>query len=123
MIVRMGLCLFLVLGAVGCGMSQARLDEARARLQDSLEVWKKGGKPTELVSQAQPVEFYEQMWNSGEKLLDYEIARVTYQDRDKVFRCEVRLTVRTRKGKTKTENLIYDVYQGTPTKIVNNPMP
>jgi hypothetical protein len=107
----------------GCGFPSARLDEAKGYVQQALEVWKNGGKPDELNSLTPPIEFHEAMWNAGEKLVNFELGDVRYIDKTKVVRCETRLTIRNRKGKERTEAVVYDVTLGSPVKIVNNPMP
>jgi hypothetical protein len=107
----------------GCGFPAARLDEAKGHVQQALEVWKQGGKPADLKSLPRPLEFHEAMWNSGEKLVHFELGAVRYLDTEKVVRCEARLTVRNRRGKDRTEAVVYDVTLGAPVKIVNNPMP
>ena len=107
----------------GCGAPAAKLDEARGHVQQALEVWKKGGKPDELKSLPRPIEFHEAMWNSREKLVNFELGAVRYVDTAKVVRCETRLTVRNRKGKDRTETVVYDVTLDAPVKVVNNPMP
>lgn len=109
---------------VGCGFSSARLDEAKGYVRQSLEHWQSGGKPDELASRTPPIEFHEAMWNSGEKLVKFDIGAASYTDRDNVVRCETRLTVRNRKGKERTETVVFDVMSQPPNvKIVNNPMP
>lgn len=107
----------------GCGFPTAKLDEAKGYVQQALEVWKNGGKPEELKSRTPPIEFHEVMWNAGEKLVNFEVGIVRYVDTDKVVRCETRLTVRNRRGKERTEAVIFDVSLTSPVKIVNNPMP
>ena len=107
----------------GCGFPAAKLDEARGHVQHALEVWQKGGKPDELKSLPRPVEFHEAMWNSREKLVNFEVGAARYIDATKVVRCETRLTVRNRKGKERTETVAFDVTLGPPVKVVNNPMP
>ena len=107
----------------GCGFPAAKRDEARGHVQHALEVWQKGGKPDELRSLSPPIEFHEALWNSGEKLVGFELGDVRYVETAEVVRCEVRLTVRNRRGKDRTEAVVYDVALGPPVKVVNNPMP
>ena len=115
-----GVALLLV---AGCGFPAAKLDEARGHVQHALEVWQKGGKPDELKSLSPPVEFHEAMWKSGEKLVNFELGAARHIDTAEVVRCEARLTVRNRKGKDRTETVVYDVTLDSPVKVVNNPMP
>jgi hypothetical protein len=117
------ICAALVLGAAGCGVSQAKLDEAKSSVQEGLEVWKKGGKPADLTALPRPIEFHEGLWRAGARLLSYEMGRATYHDREKVIRCEARLTVREPGGRQKTESVVYDVKLESPVKVINNPMP
>jgi len=46
-----------------------------------------------------------------------------YVDTAQAVRVEVKLTLRNKKGKERTENVGYDVTLGPPVKVVNNPMP
>lgn len=107
----------------GCGFPSGKLNEAKGHVQHALEVWKNDGKSEELASQAPPVEFHEALWKSGEKLVGFEMGNASYVDAVSAVRCEVKLTVRNKKGKERTENVLYDVTLGPPVKIVNNPMP
>lgn len=107
----------------GCRASTARLEEAKGHVRQALEVWKKGGNPDELKSLTPPVEFHEAKWNAGEKLLNFELGATRHIARDKVVRCETRLTLRNRKGKERTEGAVYDVSLAPTVKIVENPMP
>jgi hypothetical protein len=108
----------------GCGYSSAELDNAKGYVQQALEHWQQGGKPAELASRTPPIEFHEALWNSGEKLVKFDIGAVRYVSKDQVVRCETRLTVRNRKGKERTETVMFDVVSMVPNvKVVNNPMP
>ncbi len=122
MTIRLVTSVALVLVA-GCGFPKAKLDEARGHVQQALEVWKKGGKPDELKSLPQPIEFHEAMWNAQEKLISFELGAARYVHATNVVRCDARLDVRSRKGKDRTETVVYDVTLDLPVKIVNNPMP
>lgn len=107
----------------GCGFPGAKVEEAKGHVKAALEKWQAGGKPDDLKAQATPVEFHEAMWNAGEKLVSFEMGAVRYVDTVQAVRCEVKLTVRNKKGKERTENVTYDVTPGPPVKVVNNPMP
>lgn len=116
-----GIALLLI---AGCRFSAPKLDEAKGYVQQALELWHKGGKPDELASRMPPIEFHEAMWNAGEKLVKYEIGAANYVGKDHVVRCETRLTVRSRKGKERTESVVFEIVSFAPNvKIVNNPMP
>ena len=107
----------------GCGFPAAKVDEANGHVQRALEVWKSGGKAEELKAQTPSVEFHEAMWNAGEKLTSFEVGTAQYIDAARAVRCPVTLTVRNRKGKERTANVVYDVTLGPPVKVVFNPMP
>ncbi len=107
----------------GCGFPAAKLDEAKGHVQTALETWQKGGKPDDLLSATPPVEFHEAMWKGGEKLMAFEMGEVRYVDSAQAVRCDVKLTVRGRNGRDRTENAVYDVTLGPPVKVVNNIMP
>jgi hypothetical protein len=107
----------------GCGFPAAKVAEAQGHVQHALEVWQKGGKPDELKSASPSVEFNEALWNAGEKLVSFEVSPARYVDAAQAVRCEAKLTVRNKKGKERTENVVYDVTLGQPVKVVNNIMP
>jgi hypothetical protein len=107
----------------GCGFPAAKVDEAKGHVQRALDAWQAGGKPDAVKSLTPPVEFHEALWNAGEKLISFEIGTAQYVDAAGVVRCPVRLTVQNRKGKERTENVVYDVTLGPPAKVVFNPMP
>ena len=113
----------VLLFVVGCGFPAAKVDDARAHVQRALEVWKSGGKPDALQSQTPATEFHEAMWNAGDKLVSFDVGAARYVDTAAVVRCDVKLTLRGRNNKERTENVTYDVTLGPPVKVVNNPMP
>jgi hypothetical protein len=113
----------LLAGILGCGVSAVKLEESSEHLKRALEAWQAGGKSEELASLATPIEFHEALWNAGEKLVKFEISPARAVESDQLIRCEVRLTVRNRKGKERTEQVVYDITPGSRVKIVNNPMP
>ncbi len=108
---------------IGCGFPAAKVDEAKGHVQSALEVWKAGGKPGELATKTPPIEFNEAFWSAGEKLVDFQMGNATYVDAAAVVRCEVKLTLRSKKGKERTENVNYDVTLSPAVKVLNNPMP
>ena len=115
--------LLFSLAAVGCGVSQAQLDKAKSLVEQGLEEWKKGGSPGNLKALPVPIEFYETAWSGSEALTSYEVKPATYHAPEKVIRCAAKLVLRNKRGKDRTENVVYDVILGPPAKINNNPMP
>lgn len=103
----------------GCGFPAAKVDEAQGHVKAGLDKWQAGGKPEEL----KPVEFHEALWIAGEKLVSFEMGTAKYAEAAQAVRCEVKLTIRNKKGKERTENVVYDVTLGPPVKVMNNPMP
>jgi hypothetical protein len=114
---------FALLFIIGCGFPAAKVDEAKGHVQTSLEVWKAGGKPEELASKTPPIEFNEALWTGGDKLVSFEMGKASYVDAAAVVRCEVKLKLRNKKGKERTEQVNYDVTLTPAVKIVFNPMP
>lgn len=107
----------------GC-TSGVKVDEAKAYVQQALEVWQSGGKAETLAARTPPMEFHEAMWNAGEKLVKFEMGSAQYVSRENLVRCETQLTLRNRKGKEHSEKVTFEVVSMSPTvKIVNNPMP
>ena len=113
----------LVVFCCGCGFPAAKVDEAKGHVQSALEVWKAGGKPGELATKTTPMEFNEALWLAGEKLVDFQMGKSSYVDAAAVVRCEVKLTLRNKKGKERTEVVNYDVTLTPAVKVVFNPMP
>lgn len=109
----------------GCGgISAAKVDEAKGHVRKGLEAWKAGGKPDDLKTSSPAVEFNEQLWIAGEKLVNFELTGTArYVDAVQAVRVEAKLTLRGKKGKDRTETVTYDVTLGPPVKVVNNPMP
>jgi len=103
----------------GCGFPAAKVDEAKGHVKAALDKWQAGGKPDEL----KPVEFNEALWTAGEKLVSFEMGTAKYVESAAAVRCEVKLTLRNKKGKERTEGVTYDVTLGPPVKVINNPMP
>lgn len=112
-----------LLVVAGCGFPAAKVNEAKRHVQSGLEVWQKGGKPGDLMAASPPVEFHEALWKAGEKLTAFEMGEVRYVESAQAVRCDVKLTVRGRNGRDRTENAVYDVTLGPPVKVMNNPMP
>lgn len=113
----------MLVGFAGCGFPSAKIDEAKGHVQTSLEVWKAGGKLDELASKTPPIEFHEALWTGGDKLVSFEMGKASYVDAEAVVRCEVKLKLRNKKGKDRTEQVNYDVTLTPAVKVVFNPMP
>jgi hypothetical protein len=101
--------------AAGCGSeSQQNLDLVRDSVVAALETWKKAERVDSLKSRSPPIEFHDDDWQRGARLLDYELTK-TYCDTDGAARCAVTLSV-LRRGKPDTVKVTYQA--NTSTKIV-----
>jgi len=121
-------CALAVLGALmvtGCGPSevQQKLDFAQQTVKESLEAWKGGGSPEDLKSSDSPVEFYDDDWLAGAKLIDFEIGKVFLEPSDQTARCSVILTVQRRKKKASVKvGCTYQVVAEPAVVVARDPM-
>ena len=109
-------CLVALL--LGCGKA---LDEpvdpgqATEVLTTAFDAWKQGGAYGELARRQPPIYFSEPEWESGKKLLKYEVGQVTLTGRQ--GRCSVRVTLQDSAGKV-TERAIGYQIDTTPKLVV-----
>lgn len=103
----LGLSLWLLLLA-GCGKATptADIQWAESTIAAALAKWKQGGRPEALTKQATPVQFQDQDWQQSLKLLDYSVKEVSTQE-DGLLRCQVRLSLQDRQGKTVEKDIVY----------------
>jgi hypothetical protein len=96
-----GLVLLLVgLSTAGCAPGVANPvdpDRARVALKAALDHWKNGGDPLAMPGSATPMTVQDLEWQSGAKLLDYEVLG-DGEPADANLRVKVKLTLA---GKTK----------------------
>jgi hypothetical protein len=105
----------LVTLASGCGSeSQQDLDLIRDSVVAALETWKKADRSDTLKSRSPAIEFHDDDWQRGARLIGYELTK-TYRDTDGAARCVVTLSILSR-GKSKTIKVTYQA--NTSTKIV-----
>jgi hypothetical protein len=82
----------------GCSpspVSKADLTAAEAAVKSGLEAWKKGEKPKQLESSPTPMQFTDEDWQGGAKLVGYQIVKV-YGQSDGIARCAVKLELEVR---------------------------
>jgi hypothetical protein len=65
-------CVAVLIGCVG-RVAPVDVSKATSALELSLESWKEGKKPDELLEESPPITVHEIEWSNGAKLLDYEI--------------------------------------------------
>ena len=87
------LALLCLAGCSSSGVSKADLAAAKDAVSSGLEAWKKGETPKQLTA----LEFHDDDWRAGAKLVEYEIVKV-YGSPDGLARCSVKLVVQPRKG-------------------------
>jgi hypothetical protein len=114
-------CLAALAGS-GCGasVSQQELDQARDAVQSGLEAWKKGEPPSRLKALTPPVEFSDDSWARGEKLLDFRLNNAEGKP-GTPLRCTVSLTLQDRRGKTLEKEVVYEVKLGNPRVVARDP--
>lgn len=102
-----GLALALV-GTVGCGQSapSEQLESARAAVQTALSAWKKGDRADSLRSLSPPIEFAEDNWKIGLRLLDYQVTSVESSP-EQIARCAVTLSIKDKRGKVSEREVVY----------------
>lgn len=113
------LTLFLLSGCGG--VSQKELDFASETVQTALETWKKGEKSDSLKSRSAPIDFHDDDWKKGAKLVSYEMKQ-TYDPRDGSSpRCAVVLTMELR-GRRVQREVTYEVHTKPKVLVARDPM-
>jgi hypothetical protein len=82
--------------------------KARETLRTALESWKKGESATALQSASPPIYIIDQEWQSGAKLVNYEIVG-DGEEKDAHLYCKVKLTVRASSGKDVQQEVTFIV--------------
>lgn len=102
--------------AIGCGnRSEQDLEVASESVIAALASWKQGDSPKSLMSGSLRIEFHDDDWQSGARLVDYRL-RKTYRGTDGRPRCAATLTVE-HAGDAKTLEVTYEV-NTTPRIVV-----
>jgi hypothetical protein len=103
--------LWIVTLACGCGVAKpqpADAEAARGALRTVLEAWKRGEAPDTLEDREPPIHVLDYDWSKGSQLLEYKV-----DPKDSLFgpflRCQVQLSVKDRRGKTRTRTVVYNV--------------
>ena|SRR5215207_2468891 len=84
-------------------------------LNTAFGAWKQGEKHGELAQRQPPIYFTEPEWQSGKKLLKYELGPVTLSGRQ--GRCSVKLTLQDGAGKVAERTVGYQI-DTTPTLVI-----
>jgi hypothetical protein len=117
--IRISVVCVVVAGLVGCRGATANdpeLASAFSVLKAGLEAWKNGSTPASLASGANPVQFSDNDWQAGAKLLEYRIMKAGVEEEGETV-CTVHLKVDVR-GKAVDRNVTYRVTL-TPTRTVS----
>lgn len=102
------LAMLAVLSIAGCSGSVANPvdpDRARGALKSALDHWKSGGDPLSLPTSATPMTVQDLEWQSGAKLVDYEVLG-DGDPADANLRVKVKLTL-AGKGKNAEKTVDY----------------
>lgn len=108
----------LVLGC-GSGRPEADVERGRRALVTALDNWKANDPPARLKSNADPVDFTEEL-SSTHSLLGYEIGKVDASDRE-VVRYTVALKLKDKKGKATDREVVYAVALKSPVVVSRDP--
>jgi hypothetical protein len=113
--------LFCTLVALLWGCGKTPLDEpvepvkATEVLNTAFGAWKQGEKYGELAQRQPPIYFNEPEWESGKKLVNYELGPVTLSGRQ--GRCSVKLTLQDSTGKVTERTIGYQI-DTTPQMVI-----
>jgi hypothetical protein len=110
----------VALAGCGSGVSQRELDEAADAVRVGLEAWKAGDRAASLKAKAPPLEFTDESWAKGDRLLEFQLLRTEGQA-GLPLRCTAALKVRDRVGKTVDKEVVYEVRLGNPVVIARDP--
>lgn len=115
---RLTLALTLLGGVLavlpGCGSSSAATDmatspeQAQAVLRQALDAWKSGAAHDALANQSPAIRVADEQWLAGEKLVDYTLQSPGTAVGPQVP-CPVVLTVKTARGRTVKQTVLYQV--------------
>ncbi len=104
----------------GCGKlrrPQSDADLARGTLRLALDAWKKGDPVSSLQDRSPPIQVTDFEWKGSFALLDYQVT-----PKDQLFagdlRCQVKLSLRSPKGKTLEKQATYSVGTTNGLRII-----
>jgi hypothetical protein len=116
---------FLVVTLTMSGCSdpelQRELDFAQASVESALAAWKRSETAESLKALPQPIEFHDDDWREGVRLVDYQIVQV-YHDTDGLPRCAVRLTLQRSEREQEQIDEIYQIVTKPNVIIARDPM-
>lgn len=106
----------------GCGGgSDEDLGTAEESVRAALDTWKRGEPPAALKQLATPIEFHDEEWLGGAKLVEFEL-KETYRDTDGRPRCAANLTLETSSGKRESKLVIYETNLDQGIVVGRDPM-
>jgi len=100
---------------------QESLDRARAAVESGLTSWQKGEAPQVLASRSDPVQFFDDLWTSGNRLVSFQVKDTVGDNQDNIIRCFVVLTLKDKKGRSSEREVAYQVTLKNPVVIARDP--
>lgn len=113
--------LILIGGCKKNRFTQENLDRARAAVESGLTSWQKGEAPQVLASRPDPVQFFDDLWTSGNRLVSFQIKDTVGDNQDVIIRCSVALTLKDKKGRTSEREVTYQVTLKSPVVVARDP--
>lgn len=110
-----------LVGGCGSGASDEDLGSAENAVRAGLDAWKRGEQPAALKQLAAPIEFHDDDWLAGAKLMDFELTQ-TFRDNDGKPRCEAKLTLEFGGGKQESKTVIYEANLDGGIVVGRDPM-
>jgi len=117
------LAVIVALSIAGCSAGVANPvdpDRARVALKTALDHWKSGGDPLSMPTSATPMTVQDLEWQSGAKLLDYEVLG-DGEPADANLRVKVKLTL-AGKGKKAEKTVNYLVTTSPAVTVFRDSM-
>lgn len=124
-IARLGLTLMLgglICVANGCGDSRAlELQEmTKGAVERGLGAWQRGDHPDSLKKTAEPLDFFDDDWQRGAKLVSFRVIR-TFFDTDDLPKCAVELTVQSGDAAPVTQHVTYQAVKKPHVIVSRDP--
>ena len=120
-VLLVALAALTALAAGGCGgAAKAELAAATEGVQAGLDLWKGGQTPAGLGGRTPPVEFHDDDWRQGARLVDYRVVKA-YRSDDGTSRCAVVLSLAARNGRKWEREVVYQVKPGASLVVARDP--
>jgi hypothetical protein len=113
------LAAFAAVAVAGCGDSNQDLDVAEQSVRAGLDAWQRGELPETLKQRETPIEFHDDDWQSGARLIDFTVEN-SYRDSAGGPRCTVQLTIEL-DGRSETKSVVYEAKVGSTVVVTRDP--